>query len=55
MNTITCAEFLENFMFRKFRIQVGYVTDVQDAITKAPDLKVSLGKGLDILDFSSPT
>lgn len=31
-----------------------YVTDVTDAVTKATDLKISLGEGLDILDFLAP-
>lgn len=54
MKIITRVEFFENFMFRKFRIQVCYVADVSDAVTKAADLKISLGEGLDVLDFLSP-
>lgn len=54
MKTITCVEFFENFMLRKFRIQVCYVADVPNAITKATDLEISLGEGLDVLDFLSP-
>ena len=33
---------------------MSYVIDVTDAVTKAEDLKVSLGEGLDILDFLGP-
>lgn len=40
-------------MFRKIRIQVCYVIDVTDAVTKAADLKVSFGERLDILDFQA--
>lgn len=54
MKNITCVEFFENFMFGKFRIQVCYVVDVPDAITKAANLKISLSEGLDVLDFLSP-
>lgn len=41
-------------MFRILRIQKSYVVYVKDAVTKAADLKVSLSKGLDVLDFLSP-
>lgn len=54
MENITCVEFFENFMFGKFRIQVCYVVDVPDAITKATNLKISFSEGLDVLDFLSP-
>lgn len=54
MKMNTCVEFLENFMFRKIGIQVCYVVDVTDAVTKATDLKISLGEGLDVLDSLSP-
>lgn len=55
MKTITCVEFLENFIFWKIGIQMGDVTYVQDAITEAADLKVPLGERLDVLDFQSTT
>lgn len=32
-----------------------YVVDVPDAVTKATDLKISFGEGLDVLDFLSST
>lgn len=54
MKMITWVEFIENIMFRKLRIQVCYVADVTDAVTEAADLKISLGKGLNVLDFLSP-
>lgn len=53
MKTTTCVELLENFMFRTIGIQVGDVTNVQDAIAEAADLQISLGEGLDVLDFES--
>lgn len=40
-------------MFWKIWIQVSYVADVPDAVSKATDLKVSLSEGLDVLDFLS--
>lgn len=54
IKTITCVEFFENFMLRKVRVQVCNVTNVPNAVTKASYLKVSLGEGLDVLDFLSP-
>lgn len=53
MKTLTCVEFLENFMFRTIGIQVGDFTNVPDAIAEATDLKVPLDEGLDVLDFQS--
>lgn len=53
IKTITCVEFLENFMFWTIGIQMGNVVNVQDAIAEAADLKVPLGEGLDVLDFQS--
>ena len=55
MKTNTCVELLENFVFRTIRIQVGDVTNIQDAIAEAADLKVPLGEGLDVLDFQATT
>lgn len=40
-------------MFRTIGIQVGYVTNVQDAIAEAADLKVPLGERLDVFDFQT--
>lgn len=53
MKITTCVELFENFVFRKFRIQVCYVADVPDAVAKATDVKISFGEGLDVLDFLS--
>lgn len=53
VKNITCVEISEDIILRRVWIQVCYVADVPDAITKTADLEISLGERLDVLDFLS--